>query len=317
VLVVAPSYETINYSLRAAKQIERKMICEASKKLAEFCLLEAYRYVGFGSVFFSDFIMIHRMLSISKMVSIEKDEHKKPRFEFNKPYACIKLEFGNSTTVLPVIGWNDRTILWLDYDGPLDGDVLSDVSSFCANAISGSLLLVSVNAHPPSSDIKPVDWLTEKVGSKYVPLEIEKTNFSGWNFAKLVRRILCSTIKSALNDRNGALGEYEKLEWHQVISFDYQDGAKMTTIGGVVVSKSERPHFDKCAFSALEFHISDPQESYRIEVPILTRRELRHLDQQLPLIEGSHLKGNGIPAGQLRQYEKVYRYYPNFAETDQ
>lgn len=314
---MAASYELINYSLRAAKQIERKMIFEAAQRLAEFSLLEAYRYIGFGSVYFSDFIMAHRVLNVSNMVSIEKDVQKQSRFEFNKPFGCIQLKFGNSCEVLPLLGWQERTILWLDYDGPLDGNVLADIGSFCANARSGSMLIVSVNAHPNSSSPDPIEDLKGSIGSTHVPLGLTKFDLSGWNLAKSVRRIVSAAIESSLSDRNGVLSQFEKLSWHQVMSFDYQDGAKMTTIAGVVVNKGEEPHFHKCAFNSLEFYIADHEGSCRIEVPNLTRRELRHLDQQLPLKQGDSLTAEGIPQKHLQQYQKVYRYFPNYAETEQ
>ena len=46
---MARSYQKVNYALRPAKNIERKMICEALRQLSGFCLVETYRYIGFGS----------------------------------------------------------------------------------------------------------------------------------------------------------------------------------------------------------------------------------------------------------------------------
>jgi hypothetical protein len=143
------SYRQINFSLRPAKSIERKMLCEAFRRLAEFGHVSDYRYIGFGSTYFSDFILVHKTLAIRNMLSIERDDFNKARFEFNRPFHCIKLYFGESNDVLPELGWRDvRTICWLDYDGKLDSSVLTDVRLFCANAVSGSVLVVTVNAEP-------------------------------------------------------------------------------------------------------------------------------------------------------------------------
>lgn len=310
------SYEIINYSLRPAKQIERKMICEAAKRLGEFALLESYRYVGFGSVFFSDFAMVHRQLNISKLISIEKDVHKQERFDFNKPFACIELKFGESSSILPQLTWHERTILWLDYDGRLEGDCIEDVASFCANAPSGSMLILSANAQTPSEWDDPVQQYSDSVGSSFVANGTTKADFAGWNFAKTIRRSVTSAIAKTLSDRNGILSEYDKFTWHQILSFDYQDGAKMTTIGGVLSNKGERPHFEKCSFASLSYCRQNQEESYKIDVPSLTWRELRYLDQQLPLAEGKELQAPGISSKALKQYAAVYRYYPNFAETE-
>ena len=62
------SYEQINYSLRPAKQIERKMLIEAFRNLTEFGDIGSYRYIGFGSIYFSDFNQVHKSLGITVCV---------------------------------------------------------------------------------------------------------------------------------------------------------------------------------------------------------------------------------------------------------
>ena len=114
------SYESINYSLRPAKNIERRMLCEAFRKLSEFERLDRYRYIGFGSTFFSDFSLFHKSLRITDSISIEKDVQNHERFEFNRPYRCIRIEFGESNEVLPKLAWDVKTIVWLDYDYTLE-----------------------------------------------------------------------------------------------------------------------------------------------------------------------------------------------------
>jgi len=39
------SYRDINYALRPAKAVERKMLCEAFRRLYPFGNIDAYRYV--------------------------------------------------------------------------------------------------------------------------------------------------------------------------------------------------------------------------------------------------------------------------------
>src|ERR1035437_7380194 len=114
------SYEKINYSLRPAKSVERKMFCEAMIKLSHFHNIEKYQYVGFGSTYFSDFSLIHKNLGIKKMVSIEKDDDNSDRFEFNRPFSCIGTIFKHSNQALSEINWKIPTVLWLDYDYRID-----------------------------------------------------------------------------------------------------------------------------------------------------------------------------------------------------
>lgn len=142
------SFREVNYTLRAAKAVERRMLGEMFRRLQPFERVENYQYVGFGSIYFSDFQLVHRALGIDEMVSIEKDTNAKACFEFNKPFASINLKFGYSADVLPLLNWDAKSIVWLDYDGRLNLDVLSDISTFCTKAASGSVLVLSVNAQP-------------------------------------------------------------------------------------------------------------------------------------------------------------------------
>ena len=142
------SYRIINYALRPAKAIERRMLCAAFERLYPFQRIERYRYVGFGSIYFSDFQLLHRELGITNMLSIEKDVEAEACFRFNRPYKCIRLKFATSTGVLPTLDWNKKTILWLDYDDRLNTSILGDIATTCLRASSGSLVVVSVNAQP-------------------------------------------------------------------------------------------------------------------------------------------------------------------------
>ena len=106
----------INYAVRPAKNIERKMMRDLFTRLRTFGRLEDYRYIGFGSKYFSDFILFHKSLNILEMISIESDIHNQARYEFNKPFSDIKMEWGRSTERLPEIVINKKkSIYWLDY----------------------------------------------------------------------------------------------------------------------------------------------------------------------------------------------------------
>jgi len=85
-----PSFRKINYSLRPGKNIERKMLAEIFSRLAVFRPLSDYSYVGFGSVYFTDFALFHRQFGFCPMYSIEEDEEGKERAPFNVPFGCIK-----------------------------------------------------------------------------------------------------------------------------------------------------------------------------------------------------------------------------------
>ena len=311
-----PSFEKIVYSLRPSKSIERKMLAEAFRRLSVFDRLSDYRYVGFGSTYFTDFSLFHKSLGITNMVSIEREAHKRERFEFNRPERCIRLEFGESTAILPKLSWETRTILWLDYDDKLHRDMLSDVKHACANACSGSVVVVSVNAHPDFFRTDRRRKLEERLGEDKVPIDVKKRDLSEWGTAMIYRRIVVNEIDETLKERNGILGTGERLQFKQLFNFHYQDGAKMLTVGGVLVAQRELDLVAKCAFEQLPF-IRNDVEPYSIQVPCLTYRELRHLDRMLPHSDPTSLDcPEWLPSDDVKKYAEVYRYFPLFAETE-
>jgi hypothetical protein len=100
------------------------------------------------------------------------------------------------------------------------------------------------------------------------------------------------------------------------MNFEYQDGARMTTIGGVLVETGHENFFAACNFDALEFVRTSPESGYRIDVPKLTYRELRYLDRHLPALDPKAISTEGIPESDVADYAKFYRYFPTFAEAD-
>lgn len=309
------SFEKVNYALRPAKTVERKMLCECFHRLSPIARVDTYRYVGFGSTYFSDFSLIHRMLGITKLVSIERVKDQCARFELNRPYRAIDLIFGESTEVLPELDWRARTILWLDYDGKLNANVLADISTFCRSCAAGSLLVVTVNAHQDNcNDERRLANLKERIGSENVPHDVKPKQLAGWDLAELNRRIIASKVEETVSVRNGARSSDTKLCYKQLFNFNYRDGARMLTTGGLIYDASQEDQVRNCGFDQLDF-VRDGSEAYEIIVPNLTFREMRHIDAQLPPISGQEVEA---PIGDedLAAYMAIYRYFPRFVEAE-
>jgi hypothetical protein len=311
-----PSYEEINYTLRPAKCVERKMMCEAFRRLSKFAAVETYRYVGFGSVYFADFSLVHRQLGISDMISIEKDVEKENRFVFNQPFRCITLEFGHSSEVLPKLDWDIRSIVWLDYDCPLSRDVLDDIRMVSSKAQMGSVLAVTVDVDPKRmKDAPRLATLKEWVGEDRVPLDVTERDLAAWGLAKVCRRIALGEVKEAIQSRNGGRSRQSQIAFKQLFNFHYADSAKMLTVGGLLIDRGQEETFDACGFKNLKCYRPD-EEPLLIEVPKLTFHEMTDLDRQLP-VEGDGVPhASGIPADDAAKYARIYRYFPRFAETE-
>ena len=126
------SFEYVNYMLRPKKQIERKIITEIFQELKKEISLSEYLYIGFGSIYYYDFILFHKMLNMNNLLSID-DKSTKKRFTFNRPYDFISFKNKRSTDFLSEYDWKQNTVLWLDYDDRLREIVLSDLKIIAKN----------------------------------------------------------------------------------------------------------------------------------------------------------------------------------------
>lgn len=306
------SYERINYSIRPAKSIERKMLCESFRKLEEFAALETYRYIGFGSTFFSDFILMHKNLGIDNMISIEKDIDNQERFEFNKPYKCIEMEYGLSSEVLPRLAWDYKSIIWLDYDGQISLSILEDINTIFSNITSGTMVVITCNTHyRPGQALHVLKRdLQHKMPDFYTESDVE-----GWDAAKAVKDIIKMQIQETISTRNFPRRDANKFVFNQLYNFNYSDGAKMLTYGGIFFEEGEREKFLKCGFSRLPY-IRMENEPYLIEIPSLTYRELRNLDSQLPNQELDQITLPGVKPEDIKKYSENYRFFPTFTESE-
>src|SRR5688500_5676875 len=122
------SYLKGHYELRPAKQVERRMLVDAFQmlSLSDFPIKD-YQYPGMGSMYLIDFILFHRMLGITKMLSVEYSAKVAKRVEFNRPFRCVETVIAPIGDVIPTLSKDRRHLLWLDYDGVLTNAHLQDV----------------------------------------------------------------------------------------------------------------------------------------------------------------------------------------------
>jgi len=308
----------INYRLRPAKNIERKMLAEAFQRLGAFHDVDKYRYIGFGAYFFRDFVLLHRTLNITNMLSIEKNDSNMERFEFNKPFACIEIDFRHSNEALPDLEWTIPTIMWLDYECRLNREVLKDVDLLSYHMIAGSVAVVTVNAyagHPHQQNA--YDLLTDDIGAENIPWGYDQDTLRGWGRAAASRDIIDERIREALKQRNAGKPRGERIKYQQLFHFRYSDSSKMVTVGGIFMTEDQRDTLDKCLFGELPF-IRHDKEPFMIDTPTLTTREIQYLNSQIPCDNPSGVTlPRGISEEAFRKYLSVYRYYPRFAEVDQ
>jgi hypothetical protein len=313
---MAGSFSRIDYRLRPAKAVERRMMAEAFLRLRHFASVESYRYVGLGSVYFSDFSLFHAICGFESMVSIEDEDDPtiQARFKFNVPLGKIDLRFGHSNTVLPALEWDLQTVVWLDYDGYLNKRVLTDIAYLATKLVSGSLLAVTVNADlrdAESGRKKRLQVLTERLGSTgKIPAAITGAGEIRPEQAyEIYREVLLQELVDALNDRNAGRPAGQKFSAEQIFFFKYRDGAPMLTLGWVIFHEGQRPTFNHCAFQSLSFCRTGHDPSV-IAVPLLTNAEMREVNRCDAAGTFRLLSDLPLPTQEVEKFESLRRYWP-------
>jgi hypothetical protein len=315
------SFEKFNYTLRPAKNIERKMLVEVFGRFSAICPLPRYRYIGFGSISFKDFVLVHQRLGLRDMISMEEAEEDRDRFRFNRPYSCISIKWGTSSEVLPRLTWNKRAILWLDYDKYLNASKLADIAMVVTSVQSGSILAVTVDVDSdrvgkgPEAPAKRMSLLRDLVGVDKIPRGVKGNSLAGWGMSRVCREIIQNEILRALSDRNAPQPSNKRLAYHQLFNICYADNAKMLTVGGYFVDPTDASLLSPEQFLDLDF-VRPGQETYLIEVPILTWREATHLNWRLPRSAPAVALPKWLPENERRRYGKVYRHYPTYLEAE-
>lgn len=327
--------ERINYTIRPAKHTERKMLCETFGRLATLDNLKNYRYIGMGSAYFSDFSLFHKTLGISKLISIEGEDegYQRERINFNKPYACIDIKFGYTHKVLPTLPWEkwkNKSIVWLDYVDSLMSYMLGDIDTVIFNIQPGSIILVSVNIEKAlNNSINPkisdkdyrLQKLIENVGRENIPTRAYDMNLSVEKNKIIIREILNNSILTSLKNKNCGLESEDQIKYQQLFNIYYKDSADMLTVGGIIYNNEQSAKLTKM-FSNLDFIRTD-ESCFDIVVPKLTYREIHALDKLLPnkrtpetgIAKTGRMK---IPLSveDIKNYAKIYRYFPTFTEAN-
>ena len=309
------SFDVVNYSLRPSKSIQRQLVFEGISKLKAHLDLERQVYIGFGSIWFTDFVLAHRLLVINDMVSIEANDVGYQRAVFNSPYATVRVLHGRSTQVLPAL-FDDNVVcgrpwlVWLDYDYEFDETLKEDITSIIENAPTNSILLITFNGHEMKYGAAPErpDRLRALFGAA-VPDDLSKGACKDERLQQTLANFALDYMKSTANDlaRPGGFVPAFRLV--------YRDSAPMVTVGGILPSKG-------AAVTAATL-VGEPSWKCHPPKPIiaphLTIREAAVLQSRLPsntrlTRDDVRALGFDLEDEQLQAFEAYYRQYPSFAQ---
>jgi len=310
---MSDSGEKINYSVRPAKCVERKIMCDLVSLFPNDKKTNEYRYIGFGSFYFSDFILFHQQLGINKMISIEKSENKE-RYEYNRPYNCISIKFCDAqqalTKEIPFFE-DDRDIVWLDYDSVFCKEYMYDVMTAAQKINKGSFLFVSFN-RSNLPDENRLDSLKKEYGD-YLP-NLKETEIDYISLPNIIYTILKNSIEKVLSERNLAL-EFN-LKATSIFFIKYRDGAPMITIGYYFHDENDTQFEETLENTSLP-GVTNREEPFNLIVPCFTRAEIRDINRYLPGTTADEIyeKLTYLKKKDIESYVALYKYYPNYLDT--
>ena len=309
------SFDAVNYSLRPSKSIQRAIVFDGVRRLQFHLDLNQPIYVGFGSIWFTDFVIAHKLVGIQDMVSIERHEVGFRRAVFNSPFATVDVKLGLSSAVLPSLYaekiFRQRPwMIWLDYDSALDESIRDDARSVIENVPENSLLLLTFNGNEQSYGTPPDRpyRLRDLLGG-VVPDELSKDACKGGRMQETLADFAIAYMKSVAADQarpGGFVPAFRAI---------YKDSTPMVTVGGVLPSRgAARIAEDVVTKTGWPCCPGKP-----IIAPLLTTREATVLQSQLPSANGLSRAlvrklGFDLEDDQIEAFEKYYRHYPAFAQ---
>jgi hypothetical protein len=309
------SFDVINYSLRPSKSIQRQLVFEGVRQLQSGLDLARLVYVGFGSIWFTDFVMAHKVLGVDDMVSFESDDVGFRRAVFNAPYATVRVKHGLCSLMLPTL-YEDELfarrpwMVWLDYDYEFNETVADDLRSLVEKAPVSSIVLVTFNgAEMKYGHANERPERLRQVFGAVVPDELPKRACRDEQMQETLADLTMDFMKSVAADlaRPGGFVPAFRLI--------YKDTAPMVTVGGLLPPRG--------AVGTAAALVSDANWPCRpakpVTAPHLTIREATVLQSQLPRVD--HLTrelvrdlGFDLEVGQIEAFETYYRQYPAFAQ---
>jgi len=316
----------VQYDLRPAKQVERRMLIDAFQRLGESGFpIRDYQYTGFGSVYFVDFILFHKILGLQRMLSLEHEPTLESRVRFNKPFSCVDIKIQSAAAAIPSLSRDLKHILWLDYDGILRKEFISDIKSAMTVLAPGSILLVTIDLEAPKPEdfidindeyssgklvLGPAQWKEyfDYHGSEYLPLGQTKEAFTQSKLQGVAIGILKEVFKRSIVYR-------PELSFLPMFNFAYKDGHSMLTMGGMIAARDDKRRLNGSTLKDVPYFKSDfLVPPYQIKVPRLTRKERLYMDLAMPSSKEWKPADFELDDEYVQAYREIYKFLPAFAE---
>jgi hypothetical protein len=306
----------ISYDLRPTKQSERGILVDLLKIGGDCGLpIRDYRYVGMGANRFYDFLLLHKYLGLTKMVSLEHDLDMFKRAKFNVPFSFIDVQDSTITAFLASDSFDRPEVFWFDYDGGIGPDIVGDIASVSTRLKIGDFCFVTVPGGPPraldgKSDEERLTKLTESLNELAGNVRLEDVERA--SYPKAVHKVLTAAFQNGFAARHD--GRFVPLL--QVL---YTDSQPMITVGGAFLADGQAMAYRSQVKASLPFLSTTSAQLYEIRSLHLTERERSLFDRAVtttrPSAERNKLRRMGFKEAELAAYKELIRYLPRYVET--
>jgi hypothetical protein len=335
-----PSFTRIDYQIRSNKNIERKLVFDALSSVRAVINFTNHKYIGFGSMWFSDFRLAHKMLALDQMISIEYSNS--PRAEFNMPFCNIEVKDGDCLLVLkafPSEDWKSPFVAWFDFDGNLNDNVVEILDLFLEKSAPDSVLLITINAcilNYQNGRKNVVDSINDtsvgtvgqflgmnNIDQRFKPTQIgagKYKDISREDFPEFLADALLSRIEHQIVSIGRESGE-NPIQFIPAFNLCHKDGVEMVTVGGIIASKDNMAGWT----SGLRDHLPiEPEKKkpifQRLDLIPMTLKEKMELNACLPNPEEEFLKqakkrGLELDDENMKKYRLYYRHFSIFVES--
>lgn len=318
------------YHLRPNKKIDRSLFIQTLLGLNRLFPMEEYCYTGFGSYLFDDFKILHEILNICNMVSLEREIHEYNRAKFNLPYSCIEIKNIDSTGYISSLNLIDdsHNIFWLDYVKPDElGVQLADYVTLLNLLNPNDIVRITLNANPgglgktnepDKLQSKRLEVLKSRIPDEYFPSSISPDDMTSQNYPLTLLKILKKATMQSLTDDPPFSPNFMLPLFSNV----YADGQQMLTFTGVVLDS----HKNKA--DIIDVLKKYPHNTFswdtlnRIEIPALSTREITEINKLLPssevrqqLLDNFNFIFPEKNKQAVESYISYYKYYPNFHQV--
>jgi hypothetical protein len=244
--------------------------------------LSTYRYVGLGGPYLEDFALIHGTFGITRMTSLESEEHVRTRQRINRPYSRIVLTLDSTETFVDRYATgNIPLIVWFDYEWQDWKQQVAESCDLLRKLPAMSIFKITLTGK--------TDWLDGTAEKDPLPIRAEQLSklfpdYGPFDAGDINEESICGTLYGICRRAFAeAVPDSEERAVRPLAAYQYNDGTPVLTITLVVGELDVirrlilKANLQNWNFAVLKWR--DPKE---IAVPFLGLRERLAVDRLMP-----------------------------------